>query len=157
MWVVVESTGLPNILSSIHLTPGNTFQINSSAFQQCRAHYRIWQYVADWHCIAWEHLELFGWNYRSSCATEFSWSKICPFHIWHHWYINDGSLDGKNRFHATHIACWQTGPAADMGLTNLQPSKTSTLTVRVVMNELFSAGTNIWTIWDRKHPIGLVY
>ena len=53
--------------------------------------------------------------------------------------INDASLDGKNSFHATQVAAWQRGPAADMGFKDLTPSKSTTLQVPEVMDELIPA------------------
>ena len=37
--------------------------------------------------------------------------------------INDCTLDGKNTFHATQVAAWQQGPAKDMLLEDMKPSK----------------------------------
>lgn len=52
--------------------------------------------------------------------------------------INDSSLNGKNTFHATQMAVWQRGPAQDILLKDLKPSKNRTLEVPQAMDELAS-------------------
>lgn len=53
--------------------------------------------------------------------------------------INDSNLDGKDSFHATQVAGWQRGPPEDMASDSMQPSKTTTLKVPQVMEEIFPA------------------
>ena len=53
--------------------------------------------------------------------------------------INDSSLDGKNTFHATQMAAWQRGPAPDLNLHDLVPSKHKSLAVPDAMNTIIEA------------------
>lgn len=50
--------------------------------------------------------------------------------------INDGTLDGKNTFHATQMAAWQRGPAKGNILDNIEASKSATLQVPDVMDKV---------------------
>jgi hypothetical protein len=53
--------------------------------------------------------------------------------------IKDSSFYGKKSFHATQLAAWQRGPAVNMELKNIRPSKTTTLQVPDVLEELIQA------------------
>ena len=54
--------------------------------------------------------------------------------------INDTSFDGKNSFHATQVAAWQSvGPESDMGLQTINPSTRTILQVPEVMPEIVPA------------------
>ena len=53
--------------------------------------------------------------------------------------FNDSTLDGKNAFHATEVAAWQRGPAPDVQLNDLFPSKKGTLVVPEAMEKLIPA------------------
>ena len=71
--------------------------------------------------------------------------------------INDGTLDGKDTFHATQIAAWQREPAPDNLLADIKPSKHTTLKVPEAMGVIIPAnigeGTSqpltreVQTIW----------
>lgn len=50
--------------------------------------------------------------------------------------INDGTLDGKNTFHATQMAAWQRETTSNSILGSLGPSKRKTLDVPDIMNLL---------------------
>ena len=54
--------------------------------------------------------------------------------------INDTSFDGKNSFHATQVAAWQSvGPESDMGLQTINPSTRTILQVPQVIQEIVPA------------------
>jgi len=52
--------------------------------------------------------------------------------------ILDSSLDGKDTFHATQIACWQRGPEADL-FKDLRPSKAKSLKVPEMTEDVIQA------------------
>ena len=51
--------------------------------------------------------------------------------------INDGTLDGKNTFHATQMAAWQRGPAKGKILDDIEPSNSATLQVPEILDKIF--------------------
>ena len=55
--------------------------------------------------------------------------------------INDADLNGKNTFHATQVAAWQRGPAQDLNLQNLKPSR-KVLEVPDVMESTLDANVD---------------
>lgn len=50
--------------------------------------------------------------------------------------ISDSTLDGKETFHATQIACWQRGGGNDVDLQHIFSSTNETLKVPPQMNRL---------------------
>lgn len=57
--------------------------------------------------------------------------------------INDGTLDGKNTFHATQMAAWQRGPPSGNVLENIEPSKSTKLETPEILDKIFDVNSRL--------------
>ena len=57
--------------------------------------------------------------------------------------INESTLDGQNKCHATQYAAWQKGPSKPMIIYEIAPCNESKLTVPDAINKIFHAAFKV--------------